>query len=124
MKNQNDLIVSIVAAVFALGFVAGFYFTARKPVEPAPSPKVDTTAVKLPDTTVVYTNGLSGGGAAAGGGFGGFGGPGGPPAGFGGPGGPPGGLRGGPPGGIPPSGLGNRAAGGGGAAAKAGNKDD
>jgi translation initiation factor IF-2 len=121
MKNQNDLIVSIVAGVFALGFVAGFYFTARKPVEPTPSPKVETSPVKLPDTTVVYTNGLSGGGTAAGGGFGG---PGGPPGGFGGPGGPPAGFRGGGPGGLPPSGLGSRPAGGGGAAAPKGGKDD
>ena len=120
MKNQNDLIVSIVAGVFALGFVAGFYFTARKPVEPQPAPKVETSAVKLPDTTVVYTNGLSGGGTAA---AGGFGGPGGPPSGFGGPGGPPANFRGGGPGAVPPSGLGNRAGAAGGAAAKSGGKD-
>lgn len=119
MKNQNDLIVSIVAGVFALGFVAGFYFTARKPVEPQPAPKVETSAVKLPDTTVVYTNGLSGGTSAAGGGFGG---PGGPPGGFGGPGGPPAGFRG-APGAAPPSGLGNRAGAAGGATAKSGGKD-
>jgi len=122
MKNQNDLIVSIVAGVFALGFVAGFYFTARKPVEPQPAPKVETSAVKLPDTTVVYTNGLSGGGTAAGGVFGG---PGGPPSGFGGPGGPPPGFRAGGPGGIPPSGLGNRAGAGaaGGATSKSRGDD-
>jgi len=103
MKNQNDLIVSIVAAVFAIGFATGFYFTQRKPVEPTPAPKVVTTAVALPATSVVFSNGLAGGAAAGpGGGFGAAGGrgPGGPPAGFGGPGGPPPGVGGPPAGGF------------------------
>lgn len=98
MKSQNDLIISIVAGVFAIGISLALFFTKREPVTPAASPKVNVAAVKLPEATVSYKNGLGGGGAA-GGGFGGFGGgrgpgvPGGPGA-FG-PGGPQAGRGGG-----------------------------
>lgn len=82
MKNQNDLIFSIVGAVIGIGFAVGFFFTKREPVSPAAPETVVTTLVALPKVTVAKTNGLAGGGPAGGGG-GSFG----PPGGFGGGGG-------------------------------------
>ena len=75
MKSQNDLIISIVAGVFAIGFALGFFFTKREPGSPAAAPKVNTAPVQLPAATVSYKSGLGGGGAAGGfGGGAGFGG--------------------------------------------------
>ena len=95
MKNQNDLIFSIVAGVIGIGFALGFFFTKREPVAPASPQSVITTPVALPAVEPVRANGLGGGSSQGmggfGGGFPGAGGRGGPPAGFGGPGGPPGG---------------------------------
>lgn len=73
MKDQTNLIVSIVAVVFAIGFVLAFYFTARKPmVAPAVTP-VPLTTVKPADGAVVMANALpnAGSGPAGGGGGGG-----------------------------------------------------
>jgi hypothetical protein len=90
MKNQNDLIISIVAIVLAL-IIAGVCFgTKREPVAPPAPEKVNLTPAQLPQGDLVWANALpggSGGGGAAGG-------PSGAPAGFGGPG--RGGRGGGP----------------------------
>lgn len=100
MKNQNDLIFSIVFGV--LGLVAFGIAIATKPEVPsiAAPPTITTTDAALPATAVVYgmalPNGGTAGGTGGGGGFGRGGGmsgsggyPGGPPGGFGGPGGRP-----------------------------------
>lgn len=105
--KQLDWIIVIVAVVLAgiaIGVSAG---TARQPVKPADPEKVVTTAPKLPEATVTYTDGLAGGGGAGGamgrggmaGGFPGARGPmGGPPTGSM----PPMGRMG-MPGGAPPA---------------------
>ena len=53
MRNQSDLIAMIVAAVFTAGLATGFFFTQRKPVEPAAAPKVNLSPVALPDSSLV-----------------------------------------------------------------------
>lgn len=81
MKNQNDLIVSIVCGVLALGGIATLYFTKREPQTPAAAPKATLTAPAVPTATVPRLSALPGGvggaagGAAAFGGARGFGGP-------------------------------------------------
>lgn len=96
MKNQNDLIISIVAAVLGIGFSIAFFFMKRVPVTPTPPQQVVTTKLALPAADPVMANGLSGGGNAAGG--------------MGGPGGMPGGIPGmgpmGRPGGMGGPGMG------------------
>lgn len=70
MKNQNDLIISIVAIVLAL-IIAGVCFgTKREPIAPAAPEKVNLAPPSLPQGDVVMANSLSGGGGggAAGGG--------------------------------------------------------
>ncbi|MBC8063586.1 MAG: hypothetical protein H7Y17_02050 [Chlorobia bacterium] len=92
MKNQNDLIISIVAIVLAL-IIAGVCFgTKREPIAPAAPEAVNLAPPALPQGDVVMANSLPGGGGGgeggpAGGFGGGRGGPGGPggPAGLGGP---------------------------------------
>lgn len=99
MKNQNDLIISIVAIVLAL-IIAGVCFgTKREPMKPADPEKVNLAAPTLPQGDVVMANSLSGSGSAGGG-----------PAGFG----PPAGVGGGAgrPGGFGPAGMGGPAKGG------------
>lgn len=86
MKNQNDLIFSIVFGV--LGLIAFGIAIATKqdpPAIPAP-PTINVAEAPLPATAVSYGTALpnAGTGAAGGGGFGGAGGFGG----YGGPGGP------------------------------------
>lgn len=104
MKNQNDLIFSIVAVVIGLGFALGFFFTKREPPQPQPPTTVPTQKVALPDPAPTMTNALSGGSNQAGG-YGGF--PGGGPSmgggrpGVGMPGAPGGSMGGGPMGGKP-----------------------
>lgn len=71
MKNQNDLIISIVAVVLALIFGGVFMATAREPVKPAPPEAVVTTDAKMPEGAVKFADSLPGataGGQAAGGG--------------------------------------------------------
>ncbi len=104
MKNQNDLIVSIVVSVLAIGLISWFWFGKREPeVKPKPT-EVPLTKVSLPPGTVSYSMGLpnggSGGGNDAPAGFGGGEGAarGGQPPGPPGP--PPGAARG--RGGTPP----------------------
>ncbi|RYG37087.1 hypothetical protein EON81_07710 [bacterium] len=67
MKDQTNLIISIVCGVLAVGIAIACFATKREPGTPAPAPQVVTTAVKLPEATVTYTNGLPAGGGAAGG---------------------------------------------------------
>lgn len=71
MKNQNDLIISIVAIVLAL-IIAGVCFgTKRDPaVIPAPE-KVNLAPPSLPQGDVVMANALPGAGGGTGTGFGG-----------------------------------------------------
>jgi hypothetical protein len=74
MKNQNDLIISIVAIVLAL-IIAGVCFgTKREPVAPPAPEKVNLTPAKLPQGDVVWANALPGGGGGGAGGPAGFGG--------------------------------------------------
>lgn len=110
MKNQNDLIFSIVAGVIGIGCALGFFFTKREPVQPTPPTTVVVTDVALPTPAPAMANGLSGGSGAAGGfpggGFPGGGMRGGPPSGLGAPGGPSGAMGGGGmPGGRPRPGV-------------------
>jgi len=76
MKNQNDLIISIVCGVLAIGGITALYFTKRVPETPSAVSKANVTAPVLPASSTKMTNGLAGGGTAAGG-FAGFGGGGG-----------------------------------------------
>jgi len=100
MKNQNDLIISIVAIVLAL-IIAGVCFgTKREPTKPADPEKVNLAAPTLPQGDVVMANSLSGGGAAGG------------PGGFGGPAGMAGMAGPGRPGGFGPAGMGGPSKGG------------
>lgn len=76
MKNQNDLIISIVAVVLALIFGGVFMATARQPVKPAPAEAVVTSDAKMPEGSVQFADTLPGAGntgqqAGGGGGFGG-----------------------------------------------------
>ncbi len=106
MKNQNDLIISIVAIVLAL-IIAGVCFgTKREPVAPPAPEKVNLTPPALPAGDVVMSNSLPGASSGAGGG-GGFGGRGGAGGGLmGGAVGAPSGAIGGGGGGRPSMGLG------------------
>jgi hypothetical protein len=111
MKNQNDIIISVVALVLVgIVFLVAF-FTKHDPVM-APAPEViDTKMPPMPASDIVQADALPGG-QGSGGGGGGFGGPGrgGKPSfGAAGVGGPPG-TR--PSGGLPgvPGGLGGGSA--------------
>ncbi|CAN5421119.1 hypothetical protein BH11ARM1_BH11ARM1_06910 [soil metagenome] len=107
MKNQNDLIFSIVFLVLGLGCAAACFFMKPEPASvPDPTP-VNLTAPKVTPMAVSYANSLPGGksnGQGGAGGFGGgmgmMGGPGGVPGGPGGGMGGPGGRMGGPPAGA------------------------
>ena len=77
MKDQTNLIVSIVAIVFAIGFVLAFYFTARKPMVAPPVTPVPLTKVVPAEGAVVMANSLPGAGSGGAGGGGGAGGRGG-----------------------------------------------
>ena len=69
-NNQNDLIIAIVAGVFAIGFVAGFFFTKREPVQPAAAPAATLTTPVIPAGAIPMQASLDGGsGGAAGGGM-------------------------------------------------------
>ncbi len=109
MKNQNDLIFSIVFGV--LGLVAFGIAIATKPEPPtipAP-PQVVTSDAALPATAVVYGNALPNVGTTSGGGASGVRSP------FASSGGGSGGRSSGPPGGYPggpPGGFGGRPSGG------------
>lgn len=78
MKNQNDLIISIVAIVLAL-IIAGVCFgTKREPAAPPAPEQVNLAAPTLPQGDVIMANALPGASNSQGG-AGGFGGPGGGP---------------------------------------------
>ena len=70
MKNQNDMIFSIVAVVLAL-IVAGVLFATQPevPAQVAVAP-ITTTPAALPGADVVMANNLPGAGAGAAGGLG------------------------------------------------------
>ncbi len=68
MKNQNDLIVSIVSLVIGLIFAIVFYATEPQVVKPADPTAVDTAPPKLPAGDVVFANSLPGASSAAPGG--------------------------------------------------------
>lgn len=93
MKNQSDLIVTIVAVLCMLIGVGVCYGMKKEAVKPAPPEKAVSTPLAMPQATVVMASSLPGGGGG-GGGRGAFGGPGGRP-GMGGFGPPPGAVPGG-----------------------------
>lgn len=68
MKNQTDLIISIVSGVIAVGLGIAMFATQRQPATPEAAPTVELGAVPLPkaETMVTYSNSLSGGGTAGG----------------------------------------------------------
>lgn len=67
MKNQNDLIVAIVAVVLAAGTIIYFQQTPRR-VTPLPEVQPpDVTPVSAPQPPVTRSAGLPGGGGPAGG---------------------------------------------------------
>lgn len=93
MKNQSDLIVTVVAVLCMLIGVGVFFGTRKEAVKPAPPEAVVQAPLQMPAANVVMASSLPGGG---GGGASGFG-----PAGM--PGGPGGGrMGGGPSMGAPP----------------------
>lgn len=65
MKNQNDLIISIVAVVLMLIGVGVAYGTQRQVTKPAPPESVIVSAPALPQGSVQFANGLPSGGAGA-----------------------------------------------------------
>ncbi|MBX3095384.1 MAG: hypothetical protein KF812_00840 [Fimbriimonadaceae bacterium] len=67
VKNQNDLIVAIVAGVLGLTAIGVSYGTARKPNPPATPQAIVTAPAEAPPGAVVYANGT---GTSAQGGFG------------------------------------------------------
>jgi len=75
MKNQNDLIFSIVAAVIGLGIAIACFFMKGEPVAPpAPQTVVTTTSsLTFPAVEPTMANGLPGGGSSMGGMGGGMG---------------------------------------------------
>lgn len=87
MKNQSDLIVTVVAVLCMLIGVGVFFGTRKEAVKPAPPEAVVQAPLQMPAANVVMASSLPGGGG--GGGAPGFG-----PAGM--PGGPGGGRMGGP----------------------------
>lgn len=83
MKNQNDLIFAIAAAVVTIGVVIAMIFMARKPATVPQVEQVPLAEVAVPAGTVVYSNSLpnAGSGSSSSSGFGTSpGGPGGGPA--------------------------------------------
>lgn len=60
MKNQNDLIFSIVAVVFGLILVIVFWTTAPQVARPADPASVDTSTPKLPSGDVQWATSLPG----------------------------------------------------------------
>ncbi|MCW5936646.1 MAG: hypothetical protein KIT11_04995 [Fimbriimonadaceae bacterium] len=68
MKSQNDLIVSIVAGVVAIGVFCGFFFTKRQPIKPADPTPVPLQDAKIAEGNVTFANNLPGGGQGAPGG--------------------------------------------------------
>lgn len=80
MKNQNDLIITIVTVVLALIAITAFYFTKPVVTQPPAPEKVITTKPQMPLGDVQYANSLpgasnTGGGGPSGGGGGRRGGP-------------------------------------------------
>ncbi len=61
MKNQNDLIMRIVAVVLALIACGIIIYNQPQPVQPADPEVVPTVKLELPAGTVVKTKGLPGG---------------------------------------------------------------
>ncbi len=61
MKNQNDLIMRIVAVVLALIACGIIIYNQPQPVQPADPEKVPAVKLELPAGTVVKTKGLPGG---------------------------------------------------------------
>ena len=65
MKNQSDLIVTIVAVVCLLVGVGVCFGTKREAVKPTPPEKVVTTSLAFPSGDVVMAASLPGGGRGA-----------------------------------------------------------
>src|ERR1700678_4007871 len=71
MKNQNDLIFSIVSIVLGLILVIVFWATAPQVTKPADPATVDVSTPKLPSGNVSFANSLPGGSTGGNGGAGG-----------------------------------------------------
>lgn len=61
MKNQNDLIVSVVAGVIAIGAFCGLFFTKRTPTTPQPPTVVPIDEAKPQEGAVTFTSSLPAG---------------------------------------------------------------
>lgn len=70
MKNQNDLIFTIVAIIVAIGALAGTYFTKPEPLTKPDPAKVIVTDPQYPAGSVTYAPSLPGSGNQQGGGGG------------------------------------------------------
>ncbi len=71
MKNQNDLIVSIVAGVVAIGVFCGFFFFGqREPQRPADPTPVPLGEPKAEEASITFGNALPGAQGGQGGGGG------------------------------------------------------
>ncbi|HVT10842.1 MAG TPA: hypothetical protein VHE55_01135 [Fimbriimonadaceae bacterium] len=69
MKNQNDLIVLIVALVVVIGAFCGTFFTMPQVPKPTPPEPVNTSTPQAPTgVEPVMASSLAGGGSGAGGG--------------------------------------------------------
>jgi hypothetical protein len=73
LKNQNDLIVCIAAAVIGLTTFLIAFFTKREPTKPADPTPVVTSEAKPQEGAVTYADSLPGGGQSSGSSFGGGG---------------------------------------------------
>ena len=72
MKNQSDLIVTVVAVLCMLIGVGVFFGTKKEAVKPAPPEAVVQAPLQLPAANVIMANSLpGGGGGGAAAGFGG-----------------------------------------------------
>jgi len=60
MKNQLDLIISVVALILAFIFAGIFYGTKRTITKPPEPTKVNTAALALPTGDVKFANSLPG----------------------------------------------------------------
>ena len=65
MKNQNDMIFSIVAGFLAIVAAVVFFFTKPVPLQPSPPVVADVSTPKLPAGQVIMGNGLGGGSGTA-----------------------------------------------------------
>ncbi|MBN9500221.1 MAG: hypothetical protein BGO01_19600 [Armatimonadetes bacterium 55-13] len=78
MKNQNDIIISVVAIVLALIIMGVCIGTKREPLTMSPPEVVNLGELQTPNGDIKWDNSLPGAGGGNSGGLGGGRGPGGP----------------------------------------------